>query len=139
LLLLPLVAAIVLRDRDTGGRPAGGTTPTPRAAASASPSPSAISSRSPATSSAPAAVAIPAGLVGMTYDKAAQAVSALGLKPVRRAVAAPEPAGTVVASEPAAGAQLTPGGTVTLVTSSGPAVVPASPSGKGEPKKKKKK
>jgi membrane peptidoglycan carboxypeptidase len=83
-----------------------------------------------ATPSTPAQVAVPAGLVGMLAADAEAAVVNAGLQPaVSKQASTTVPSGTVIQASPAAGTLLDPGGTVTLVISSGapPPVVTPGP------------
>lgn len=71
---------------------------------------------------APADVTMP-NVVGQTEAAATTALTGLGLTVQTTAVANAQPAGTVLSSNPAAGATVAPGSAVTLQVSSGPALV----------------
>jgi serine/threonine-protein kinase len=58
------------------------------------------------------------------YENAKSALEGAGLKVARRNVESTEPAGTVVAQDPAANTQVPPGSTVTVNVSKGPTKVP---------------
>ncbi|GAA2721150.1 Stk1 family PASTA domain-containing Ser/Thr kinase [Cellulomonas aerilata] len=69
---------------------------------------------------APTSVAIPADLVGKTYDEAAAQLTALGLAPVRADVVSDEEAGRVISTNPNRGTTVQIGSQVTLNVSQGP-------------------
>lgn len=104
----------------------------PRANVGGAPTPTATSTQiatpttTPvATPTTPAQVAVPAGLAGMLAADAEAAVVNAGLQPaVSQQASTTVPSGTVIQASPAAGTLLDPGGTVTLVISTG-----APPSG----------
>ncbi len=68
---------------------------------------------------APTTAAIPADLVGKTYEAAAAQLTALGLVPVRADVDSDEPVGQVISSEPNRGTTVDIGSEVTLNVSRG--------------------
>jgi serine/threonine-protein kinase len=72
-----------------------------------------------AVSTSAASVAVPS-LVGLTQEKATDAVASTGLSLKFVTRTADDPAGTVIAQAPAAGGFVGDGGTVTLVVSRGP-------------------
>jgi serine/threonine-protein kinase len=59
-------------------------------------------------------------VVGQPYENAKSALEGAGLKVARRNVESTEPAGTVVAQDPAANTQVPPGSTITVNVSKGP-------------------
>ncbi|GAA1849590.1 PASTA domain-containing protein [Asanoa iriomotensis] len=98
------------------------TTPAPTTAAptTAAPTP---------TATTPAAVVVPI-LEGLTVEQATARLSGVGLSAQLNYVSSDRPAGMVVGSDPAPGAQVAAGSSVTLDVSSGPAPTtpPATPS-----------
>ena len=141
LALVPLLAlaAALANGRRSRSADTTQTTPSARAISSA---PRASASRTAAPvvsrSASAAGLSVPANLIGMEYDEAAEVLRGLGLPPSRRDMSAPQPQGTVLSTEPVAGTVLKQGTGVTLVTSSGPQVsrAPAPPTRKGNGKGK---
>jgi len=75
----------------------------------------------------PAKVAVPAGLVGTTQAQAAAALANAGFKVSVTTQEDAAAAGTVIAVNPGSGTELAKGSTVTIVVSTGPAVVEPEP------------
>ncbi|MBN0040675.1 D-alanyl-D-alanine carboxypeptidase family protein [Cellulosimicrobium cellulans] len=75
----------------------------------------------------PAKVAVPAGLVGTARAQAEAALTKAGLKVSVTTQEDAAAAGTVIAVNPGSGTEVAPGSTVTIVVSSGPAVVEPEP------------
>lgn len=139
LLAVLLVAGWVIADsvrRDTPGPPA-----TPSGAASAvtsAPTSAAPTSAVPTTVGTTRAVVAVPPLVGLSEAAATGLLEQLGLVPELRFEASDEPAGTVLATEPEEGAELTPGDVVVLVVaepapSTPPATTGGGPTGSPDP------
>ncbi|MEO3746809.1 PASTA domain-containing protein [Plantactinospora sp. B5E13] len=132
LLAVLLVAGWVIADSVRRGTPAPPPA-TPSGAASAvtsastSAAPTSAVPTTPGTT--PAAVAVPP-LVGLSESAATGLLEQLGLVPELRFEASDEPAGTVLATEPEEGAELTPGDVVVLVIAEpAPSTPPATTGG----------
>jgi beta-lactam-binding protein with PASTA domain len=80
---------------------------------------------------APTTVAVPDGLVGLTYDAAAQLLQTANLVPLKNPVQSTQAPGTVISTNPTKGTMVNPGSTVVLNVSQGP--VATSPAVPGTP------
>lgn len=80
------------------------------------------------SSSGPAPVEVPSGLVGSTEQEVQQALISAGLQPANAGPEeSDEPAGTVLSVDPSEGSEVEPGSTVSYVVSSGPAQTTPAP------------
>jgi beta-lactam-binding protein with PASTA domain len=75
---------------------------------------------------APTTVAVPDGLVGLTYDAAAQLLQTANLVPLKNPVQSTQPVGTVISTNPTKGTMVNPGSTVVLNVSQGPSQTPSA-------------
>lgn len=121
LAVLGIGGYLIFRETGGGTVPAPAVSPVPTVPASAQPSPSPSVPPSPSASPSES-VSVPAGivavppLVGLSVGDAQQALAAVGLSAVvvERPDASARP-GTVLASDPPAGALIRPGSSVTLM------------------------